>query len=217
MRYSSLRVALILSIVTAVFAPTATAQEKTVGLVVGYPIDVGVLWQASARVALRADVGFGFNTFESSQSGLSLGTTARSTLTTTSSSGFATVGLAALFTIRNDDNLRLYLAPRAALDLTHQSNETAIDPPLPSSSANFAERSETSRGYEFDVMFGGQYRLRDRLALFGETGLAYHRSSFPSVSATLTIGGGVGSGESDRDTTTTFFGLRSTVGLVFFF
>ncbi len=215
MRYSSLRVALILSTLTAVFAPAAAAQEKTVGLVVGYPIDVGVLWQASARVALRADVGFSFYTFESNQS-LSLGTTVRSSVTTTSSTGSATLGLSSLFTIRNDDNLRLYLAPRAAIELTRQSHETVFDPPLPSSSRNLDEVSDTARGHEFDVMFGGQYRLRDRLALFGETGLAYRRSSYPSVSTTLSILGS-SSSESERDSRTTFFGLRSTVGLVFFF
>lgn len=67
-------------------------------------------------------------------------------------------------------------------------------------------------------MFGGQYRLRDRLALFGETGLAYRRSTFPALSTTLSIVGSVvSSTSSEPDSRTTNVGLQSTVGLVLFF
>ena len=190
------------------------------GLVIGFPLDVGVLWQTTERVALRADVGFSFNTFESSnETGLSFGSGARSTITTTSSSGFTTIGLSALFAIRNDDNLRLYVAPRGAIEIVSRSVETEIvPPPGQSSRLPVVEASDSSRGHEVDLMFGGQYRLRDRLALFGETGLAYRRSTFPALSTTLSIVGAVvSSTSSEPDSHTTNVGLKSTVGLVLFF
>ncbi len=219
MRFSLfLRVAAIFSVMA--FASVSEAQEKKVGLVIGLPLDVGVLWQTSERVALRADVGFGFNTYESSnESGLSLGSGVLSTITTTSSSSTTTIGLSALFTIRNDDNLRLYIAPRGAIELAHHSFETEIVPPLPAELSRLGlagEVSDSSEGYEFDAMFGGQYRLRDRLALFGETGLAYRRSVFPSLTTTLSIGS-VSTTRSRPDNRTTNVALRSSVGLVLFF
>ena len=156
---ASLRVALILSAIT-VLAQVAEAQEKKVGLLIGVPLDVGVFWQTSERVALRADVGFSFNTFESSNSaGLSLGSGARSTITTTSSSNFTTIGLSALFTIRNENNLRLYLAPRAAIEFTHSSVETEIDPPTSTITVG-GEASGSTRGHEYGVAFGGQQAAR---------------------------------------------------------
>ena len=211
------RVTVTASLVIA-FASVARAQEKSVGLVVGVPLDVGVLWQTSERLALRADVGFSFNTFESSsQVGLSIGGV-RPTITTTTSSRVTTIGLSALFTIRHADNLRLYLAPRGALQLTHQSVETEVEPSSPPSSITSlgGEGEDSAQGYELNAMFGGQYRLHDRFAVFGETGVAYRRSELPVVITTLSIGG-TSTGDFGRESRTTSIGLRGTVGLVLFF
>lgn len=122
--------------------------------------------------------------------------------------------------IRNDDNLRLYAAPRVAIEIVSRSVETEIVPPPSGQSSRLpvSEASDSSRGHEFDVIFGSQYRLRDRLALFGETGLAYRRSTFPTLSTTLSIAGSVSTTGSEPESRTTNVGLRrSAVGLVLFF
>jgi hypothetical protein len=218
MRFSSpLRAGLILSVLTVAFAQDAAAQEKKVGLVVGYPADLGVLWQASERVALRADVGFTFNTTDiSTQSGLSFGSSVPTTITTTSSSANTSIGLSALFTIRNEDNLRLYIAPRGALQLVHYSVEADVEPPSAQSSTRPGEASDVTHGYEAEFMFGGQYRLRDRVAVFGETGLSYRQSSFPRLTTTFSVGG-ASVAQSGPDSHSTSLGLRGSAGLVLFF
>lgn len=66
MRYSLRRIALILSLVAAVFAPAAAAQEKAVRLVAAFPLDVGLFWQASDRIALRLDTSIASGSFQAS-------------------------------------------------------------------------------------------------------------------------------------------------------
>jgi hypothetical protein len=214
---SSSRIALVIGVVT-LFAGAATAQEKTVGLVVGYPADVGVLWQTAERVALRADLGFNLSGFESSSAfGFTSASLTPSMVTTTSKTATATFGLSALVTLRNQDNLRLYLAPGGAIQLVRHSVETEFEGgSLPA--ATFpaeGEASDTTRGHQFQLMFGGQYRLRDRVAIFGETGLVYQTSSFPQIGTSLSIGGATTRAE--RDSRSTNVGVRGLAGLVLFF
>lgn len=215
MRNSSIRVAALVVVLTAAFPPSVAAQEKTVGLVAAFPIDAGVFWQASERLAFRVDAGVFSNTFQSSSrfpSGLGGSTVS---FTTTSRSTSTSLGLSALFTIRNEDNLRIYVAPRVSMNLMRQSSETDVDGGAASSLTFARNSSDSSTGYGFAAMAGGQYRLHDRVAVFAESGVEYVRSAFPQVTVSLTV-----AGTPDRDDSrdrSTSIGTRGNVGLVFFF
>jgi hypothetical protein len=216
--HSSLRCVLLLPLI-AVAASTAGAQEPKAGVVVGYPADVGVFWQAAERVALRADVGFSSSRSEfSSEFGLGFGSLTPAVVTTTSSSSTTSIGLAALFTLRNEDNLRLYIAPGGAIQLVRHTIETEFaSGSLPAGTFPVeGEASDTARGHQLQMMFGGQYRLRDRVAVFGETGLVYQTSEFPQLSASLSIPGATQT-RSERNSRSTQTGVGGMAGLVLFF
>lgn len=141
-------------------AATAGAQDSPrVGLTMGYPASIGVLWHVSDRVALRPE--FSFTLTDSSSESLindeanfwSLGT-----------------GVSVLFYSSLTDNLRTYVAPRFSYSRT---------------SGNSSNTDSTTDIYTFAGMFGAQYSLSRRFAAFGEVGLSYARQNGTS---TTTIG-----------------------------
>jgi hypothetical protein len=171
------RVAVILSISIAGLTPSAFAQtEKRVGLVMGYPTTVGVQWQVSDRFALRADGGFSFGETEQITVSLSLNGVTGGGSTTESRHRTASLGVSGLFTVSRSDQLRLYLAPRAAWNVVHTSFTTedsgstfpggVTRPPTTRSS------SLTTNGLGLDGSFGANYRMSDRFAVFGEAGIS---------------------------------------------
>src|SRR5262245_14690443 len=113
-------------------APTAGAQDSPrVGITMGYPASIGVLWHISDRVAVRPE--FSFTVTDSSSESLindeanfwSLGT-----------------GVSVLFYSSLTDNLRTYVAPRFSYSRTSGgSNNT----------------DSTADIYTFAGMFGAQY------------------------------------------------------------
>ena len=124
----------------------AGAQEAgTVGITMGYPAAIGLLWHLSDRIALRPE--FSFTLTDSSSESLvndeshflSLGT-----------------GVSALFYWPATDNLRTYAAPRFSYARTHGDSSTT---------------ESTTDVYTIAGMFGAQYSLGRRFAAFGEVGL----------------------------------------------
>ena len=96
------RILLFASLMTVGLATTAVAQEPSrVGISMGYPASIGVLWHLSDRVAVRPE--FSFTLTDSSSESIiddesnfwSLGT-----------------GVSVLFYSSLTDNLRTYVAPR---------------------------------------------------------------------------------------------------------
>ena len=130
----------------------AGAQDSgRVGITMGYPASIGILWHVSERVALRPE--FSFTTMDSSSASL-IG--AESSFSSTGT------GISALFSSPARDNLRLYVAPRFQYARTHGDSDTT---------------ESTTNSYTFAGMFGAQYALGRRFAAFGEVGLGYARQS----------------------------------------
>jgi hypothetical protein len=140
---------------------TATAQDKgRVGLTMGYPSAVGVLWHVSERVALRPE--FSFNWTQSSSESLIDAT-----------SDFSSVGtnLTVLFFSPLRDNLKTYVAPRLAY--THTTGSSDVT-------------RSTNDMYSIGGMLGAHYALGQRFGLFGEVGLAYSHQTGSLTAGTST-------------------------------
>lgn len=191
---------LVCGLVLGALAGPAAAQEAgDVGVTMGYPGAVGVVWHVTEGFALRPDVSLASSTSESetTATGLLGGTSLTST---NKSDGWgATVGLSALVTVRTIDRLRLYLTPRVAYSHSTSDNETGL-------TGSLAEFTATTKGIIASGSFGTQYSLHDRFAIFGELGLQYSglttTSDFPG---------------SRSETDSTSLGLRSAVGVTFYF
>jgi len=148
------------SSITVALATTAAAQDSPrVGITMGYPASVGVMWHLSDRVALRPE--FSFSLTDSSSESLIDDETNFWTLGT---------GVSVLFYSSLTDNLRTYVAPRFSYGRT---------------SGNSSNTESTTDVYTFAGMFGAHYSLSRRFAAFGEVGVGYARQSGAS---TTTIG-----------------------------
>jgi hypothetical protein len=225
---------------------SASAQDdRKVGLTIGYPSAVGVLWQVADRVAIRTDTLFSSSWIDADSSNAGdeffrfVGGTS-----STSSRTFG-VGVSVLVTVARWERVRAYVAPRAAYLRSTARSEFSFSTGIPAlpglpglpelpiriQPATFESRSSTQT---YSGSFGTQYRLADRFAAFGEVGVAY-ASSRPSDSASLVFGsgasnspilGGVTGGVVSGALTTTVssprprtnsLGIRSGIGIVFFF
>ena len=190
-----MRIARVLLITSAIIAslPAAAAAQPTrkVGLTIAFPESVGLLWHVNDRFALRPDFSFSFTSTEIDDDDTGVD------LDLSSDSHQITYGVSALIYVAQWDALRAYVTPRVAFVNGHA--ETTV----------VASREVDLSGYEFSGSFGAQYGLGDRFAVFGELGLDYS-------SVTSEVEGGIG-GVSLPDTKTSRGGLRSGVGLVFYF
>ena len=187
-------------VMLVVAARSAAAQEAgDVGVTMGYPGALGVVWHVTDAVAVRPDIALTRSTSESTTS--ATGAFAGSGLSSTSTSdGWGTtVGVSVLVNVRTIERLRLYLAPRLAYARSTTDNETGLSGALTGFTAK-------TTGVLASGSFGSQYSLHDRFAVFGELGLQYTTqtttSDFPGSST-------------EADGTT--FGLRSAVGVTFYF
>src|SRR6185369_3693080 len=133
------------SSITVALATTAAAQDSPrVGITMGYPASVGVMWHLSDRVALRPE--FSFSLTDSSSESL-----------IDDEANFWTLGtgVSVLFYSSLTDNLRTYVAPRFSYGRT---------------SGNSSNTESTTDVYTFAGMFGAHYSLSRRFAAFGEVG-----------------------------------------------
>jgi hypothetical protein len=105
------------------------------------------------------------------------------------------VGFTALFYLRSTDKLRPYISPRYGFSRTKSSSDSPLS--LTESTAT----SHTVAGF-----FGAQYSLHDRFSVFGDVGVSH---SFDSREV------GVGSGDVRSENRVT--GIRSGVGVIFYF
>ena len=223
---------------------SAWAQDdRKVGLTIGYPSAVGVIWQVADRVAIRTDTLFSksWTDADAEDAGIEfLRFIAPSQSTSSSTFG---VGVSVLITVARWERLRAYVAPRAAYLRSTTTSEfdfsTAIPalPGLPGipelpiriQPATFESKVTTQT---YGASFGAQYGLGERVAAFGEVGVAYS-SSRPSsgaafefgsagVTARISVGPPSGltswsiSGTVPRPRTNSL-GIRSGAGIIFFF
>ena len=234
---SSFRVAVVASFVIASFASVASAQDKgRVGLVVGYPATVGVLWQLSDRLGIRGEGSFSWSstkteeapdssssstfTYTDGSTSVVFGTGSSIGVTQESHSVSGSVGISALITLTKADDFRTYIAPRVAWAMSRSTTTIEYDlsrfvPPSflpPSGFRGFDNQEITtkSRTPSYGASFGATTTLRDRFGVFGELGVNYT----PTGSLPFIIGGSGGSGTTRESRTVS---LRSGIGLTIFF
>lgn len=191
------RALLTVAVLLCTSVPAAAQESGQVGLAMGYPASIGIIWHASDRVAIRPD----FNvtrTSNESNSGFSAGL---------KTDGWTLgVGLSALFYTSKKDNLRTYFSPRFAYGRT----QTNSDPTRVFGAASLSSETR-SNSYQYAGSFGAQYSLSRRFSVYAEAGLAYSHgdSTFRSTASF--------SGVATGKTTITSFGTRTAVGVVFYF
>ena len=138
---------------------TAGAQDQNkVGITMGYPASIGVVWPVTDTVAIRPELSFSgassdsaASSFESESDGWAFGT-----------------GVSALFYLRKYDNLRTYVVPR----FTYSRATTTVT----SSSFTNSETTTTTSNTGLAGSFGAQYSLGDKFAVFGEVGFGFNHS-----------------------------------------
>ena len=187
-----LLVAFVVCVFALAVAPAAAQPTRAVGVTMGYPAGVGILWHVTDGIALRPDVVLSRGTTDTTSGG-GLGVTTTSAQTDWT----ASAGLSALFTLRDNDRLRLYAVPRVAYVRAETSTEGG---------AGLAGIESSTDGVLASAAIGAQYGLGDRVAVYGESGVQYLRQSFES-----------GFGTATSKATLTQVGLRSAIGLVVYF
>ena len=136
-------------------ARPAHAQEQgKVGLVVGVPTDIGVLWHITENIAVRPEINFSFGSSESELLGMA---------TESSGSSYGLEG-SLLYYLAGTDSVRTYVSPRIGFDWA-------------SSEDNDSDDDISSDGFEISASYGAQYTPVPRFSIFGEIGLEYARST----------------------------------------
>jgi len=134
--------------------PSAAQEAARVGVVAGYPASIGVLWRASARVAIRPE----FNVQWVDSTSVGSRTTTGTAITITG------LGASALFYFAAPDRLRPYLSTR----FLYSTSSRTVEMTPPEGGVD-----QTSRQYSLAGCFGAEYALGRRLTVFGEFGVGY--------------------------------------------
>jgi hypothetical protein len=173
------------SLAILVTVTPASAEEPSFGVTIGYPGSVGVVWQPSARIAVRPSF-----TFRNSGSDPmnDVGDFESSSLSST---------VSALFYVRPAGPLRVYVTPRYSFGRT--SATTTIQVPqiqLPFGTITTTSITTTRSTLEHGVagLIGVEYRLAERFGVFGEVGLLYTRASLSSDTDNWAVGSTSGIG-----------------------
>jgi len=205
------RLAAVMAIVFGA-AGSARAQESGhVGITMGYPASIGVIWHVSDRIALRPEVSLQQISGTSTSvititTGFGPGgqTITTSTTTQATSDQWAVgVGASALFYVKQWDALRTYVSPRFQYSRGSSSSQTTVSSsviPIAPTSSDFTQTT-----YLVSGSFGAQYGLGTHFGLYGEVGFSYSHNSSESTQAAA--------GTSDGHT----IGTRSGVGVIFYF
>lgn len=182
----------VVAVAVVLLAPLgAYAQDRPkAGLVTGYPGSIGILFDASDDVAVRPEFSF---------SGSSADVDSLSGGNDTSRFG---VGASVLFYLRKIDNLRLYVAPRLLYTRLHNTS---------TSSNGTVAYTATSNAFQPAGMFGAQYSLHRRFAVYGEAGASYSRATTKSTQGTS------GGFELPLKQTSRSWGNTTAVGVIVYF
>jgi len=149
----------------AAFPCQAAAQSGQLGLSIGFPASVGVLWQPSALVGIRPE--FTIELFNAESTSVSrLGTARFSTDTR-----LIGVGLSVLFRVYRDENLTLYVSPR----YVHRSGKTTVVQDIPANVFVPGDDDRDIEGHSMSGSLGVRYGLGERFGVFGELGVDYTR------------------------------------------
>jgi hypothetical protein len=194
--------------------PARAEDSPRVGLTIGYPASVGLLWHISDRLAVRPDFGFSWTSSEAPSSS-AIGLSSAS-----NSSTRAAVGIGGLIYVAKWEALRTYLAPRFGYSRgtsTTEGTSTSISftsfPPITETTTTSSYTTTTKSSiYEASGSFGAEYTLGTRFGVFAEVGVAFTHVPSPSVSSnrtptlpTVDLGGSKG------------VGTRSGIGAIVYF
>ena len=147
-------------------ASAANAQDQSrLGLTMGYPATVGVIWHVSPALAVRPEFSFSQATTTSTAYG--------SPSYSTDGSAWG-VGASALFYVHQWDKARVYASPRFLYSRT--TTTTTQSSPTGSASNRW-----TGNAYAVSGSLGAQYSFARRFGVFGEAGFGYtdSRTSYP--------------------------------------
>src|SRR5687768_17028915 len=146
---SRVRVAALMSITMLVAAdvhaqstspPAIPFQEPPdrVGITMGYPSHLGVVWELSDRFALRPELSFSVGTSEGSVGGVA---------GTSSDSWTVGIGVSVLYYIAEWDALKTYVAPRFSYSRGTSTVDTSFG----------GDNDLKSEGITLNGLFGAQY------------------------------------------------------------
>lgn len=196
-------------IMMAGFARGVSAQDPPrVGLSMGYPATIGVIWEVNERFALRPEIGVQRSSADQTDAisfGLSAGDSLdTSTIVSTSTSDLTQVnaGLSALIYLSHHDALCTYVSPRWAYSRTSNSLHSTL-----SEVRNFGS---SASGQSLSGSFGARYALGRRFGAFGEVGLSFTRVVTSPDERSMALFG------SAQDVSRSF-NTRSAAGVILYF
>ena len=153
--------------VTLVAVPAYAQEAGQVGLTMGYPASVGLVWHVTDRMAVRPEMSFALGSSETHSDVFE---------TEGESSTFGT-GVATLFSLREWDQVRAYAGPRFTYSRTTSKSESLLD--------DVTELTATT--YDVAGLFGVQYTPHPRFAVFGEVGVGYSNRETKSDGTALVL------------------------------
>ena len=172
----------LVALLTAV--PAWAQTTRRVGVTLGYPAQVGILWHVSSRIAIRPDIGFGAGSSDTESASSEILPGVPGTKIQVESSSHSVNGrITALLTVVRWDQAGVYVAPFYSYTTGSSSTTTTITPapiPLPGVPPRGPQTNTTTsdtRAHAGGGSIGVQVSVHDRVALFAETGLRYTETS----------------------------------------
>jgi hypothetical protein len=157
----------------------ARAQDRgQVGIAMGYPSIVSVIWHATDRIAIQPKISFSHSSgrFAVDSDLIINGVVVSTSSVTTSSDGWSVApGVNVLCYVGRWDNVSAYLAPGYTFARGSSTSTTTLQSPF--SGAQTQTRTYSTEAHEVRGVFGVQYTPHRRFAVFGEHGLRYSRST----------------------------------------
>jgi len=193
-------------------APAFAQEHGQVGLSMGYPASVGILWHVSDRVAIRPEISLVQNSTATTVITSVTVTTPAGTQTQTTQGEFTTdtttvgTGVSGLFYVWKRESLSAFVTPRYAY--SRGTGTTS------GSGVGGTPTEITTSNHLVSGSFGAQYAFGSRFTVFGEIGLGYtHGSVDNGAPVSLSPGGAANSSR----TTSHGVSTRSGAGVVFYF
>jgi hypothetical protein len=227
--------ALILALAATV-TPAFGQNDSRFALIASFPAPtVSVQWEMNERFAIRVDGSYTFRdqtidevttTGSFRDLGTGLIVTAEQTRHLESATNTASIAASGIFTIRRENHLHLYVAPRLIFGFTRQTStlttttsSTPSNPlfgvifgtPLVDDGPQTTKDTYSSNGA--GLSFGASSDVFDRVALFGEIGANYIRTDGPASPLIVSSS----SVRIDSSTATTTVSTRAVAGIMFRF
>jgi len=169
----------------ALAARTADAQERgQVGLSMGYPEAVQLLWHATDAIAVRPGVSWRHSFSDPVGFSFGISDGFGNTISTTSSSQTTIIGVGVdiLLSVRAWENVRAYVAPGYEYGSTRvRSMRTTVSTGARAAPTENETRETSGHDHVVTGAFGVRYTPHRRFGVFGESGIEYSKSrtTFP--------------------------------------